>query len=316
MIRWILVLATALVFLNCATHKSVTPQTFDLDSPLSARAGVLIDTLAASKYYAEHNSWMREVFAGAFSEVTMVETMEEAREKNVDFVVVVDYEMDQRGSVMHAQAHVNAYRADHRPLFSDSNSVSSLNWWSLKNDYRNVAIKAFRPILNNMADRLQYAETAKVFGSYSTPGGDENATVPDSVRKVVALTDFAVNGVDMSLAENLHRYLQTALFRTNHFTLANRRELKKVMEEYLLREAGFCDETSCYSQIGQAVGADYLLTGNIGKVGQTYQITIKLINVATVTDDFVDTRLCRGCAEEGLFDEIESLVNHIVRRNL
>ncbi len=315
MIRLFLLIGLSLLMLGCATRKSITPSTFDLPTHVPVRAGVLIDTLIANKYHAEHNTWMREVFSGAFGEVTMVQDMQEAREKGVDFVLVVDYEMDHQGSVMHAEAAVRAYRADHRELFNDSNKVSALNWWSLQNDYRNVAIKAFTPILNNLAERLQFAENASAYGTYQVASEASHET-PDSLRKVIALTDFTVTGVDMALAENLNRYMQTALFRTNRYILANRSELRKVMEEFALQESGFCDETKCYSQIGQAVGADYLLVGNVGKVGETYQITIKLINVAFITDDFVDTRLCRSCAEDGLFDEIESLVSGMVQQEL
>jgi TolB-like protein len=142
--------------------------------------------------------------------------------------------------------------------------------------------------------------------AYSQTPEDKNR------KKVIAVADFTNHGVNENVVSNLNSYMQTVVYRTGLWTLANRAELKKMMDEYAVQQSGVCDETKCFADIGMAVGADYLLVGSVGKLGQTYQVSVKLVNVETVTDDFIESELCKGCPADDLPQIVETLVQKMV----
>lgn len=70
------------------------------------------------------------------------------------------------------------------------------------------------------------------------------------------------------------------LSRSTVFSIIERRNLEKLMEEYELSFSGFIDEETA-PQIGQIQGVELLLLGSVGEVDSGYLITARLVGVET-----------------------------------
>jgi len=70
--------------------------------------------------------------------------------------------------------------------------------------------------------------------------------------------------------------------QSSQFTLVTPEELGAIDEELKRQLSGGCDETSCIADIGGALGAKYMLTGGLNRLGNRYILTLKLIDIEKV----------------------------------
>ena len=103
---------------------------------------------------------------------------------------------------------------------------------------------------------------------------------PPEEKITVAVGDFENLGVpsyEISLLSDLYSY---SLLSTGVFRVLERKELKKVLSEQELQLSDISEEEGS-SEIGRILNSDYLSTGSIGKLGEQYIVTLKLIEIET-----------------------------------
>ena len=72
-----------------------------------------------------------------------------------------------------------------------------------------------------------------------------------------------------------------------------------------------CDDLACTAELGGALGVDAILAGNVGVLGTTYVLSLKLINTQDATV------LARGYDKvKGEPDELLDIIKDIVREML
>jgi len=74
--------------------------------------------------------------------------------------------------------------------------------------------------------------------------------------------------------------LEQELFITKKYTLVEREMMNTVLEEQGFQQSG-CTTDECAVQIGQLLGVQQLISGSIGKIGDIYSISIKIIDIET-----------------------------------
>lgn len=102
----------------------------------------------------------------------------------------------------------------------------------------------------------------------------------------ILVLDMTSTGVDPNLARNLSDILSLAVRRAApSATVIGQSEVSAMIAVEKQRDVLGCnDDVSCLAQIGGALGADRLVIGNIGKVGDVHLLTLKLIDAkASVT---------------------------------
>jgi hypothetical protein len=73
-----------------------------------------------------------------------------------------------------------------------------------------------------------------------------------------------------------------------------------------------CTETSCMSEIGGAIGADFLVSGDITQSGNVYIVQLQLINTREARVDSRTSREYQG-EPQGLFAELKVMAKILVR---
>ena len=99
-------------------------------------------------------------------------------------------------------------------------------------------------------------------------------------KPTVAIIDFDSHGIDISQVNMLVERLRTEIGNTKAVRLIERNAVDKIMEEQKFQLAGFTNNNIA-AQIGNLLGAQFMINGVIGKIGNKYTIDCKMFSVET-----------------------------------
>jgi tetratricopeptide (TPR) repeat protein len=131
-------------------------------------------------------------------------------------------------------------------------------------------------------------------------------------KTAAAVMDLrAEEGVSQSVSRTLSDYLRTELVSTDKFVLVTRENMEEVLKEQKFQLSG-CTDQECAVEAGKLIGVRKMFTGSIGKVGATYIINLKIIDVESGKIDRAETDQCAKCEEDFLIKSIKIIVDKIV----
>jgi len=134
----------------------------------------------------------------------------------------------------------------------------------------------------------------------------------DEPKTTAAVMDLqAQEGVSQGVSNVLSDYLRTQLVNTNKFTLVTRENMEQVLKEQNFQLSG-CTSQECIVQVGQPLGVRKIFAGSIGKVGATYVINLKIIDIESGKIEKAVTEECAKCEEDALLTSITNIANKIV----
>lgn len=126
----------------------------------------------------------------------------------------------------------------------------------------------------------------------------------EEVKIEAAVLNLKAVGVNETTAEILSENLRSILYASGRFEVMNREDMQSIMMEQHFQNSGNCDSRECIVQLGLVLGVDKIVNGSIGKLGSTYSITLKIIDIETAKNDKIITRN-EKCSEDELFDLIK-----------
>ncbi|MCH8838789.1 MAG: DUF2380 domain-containing protein [Candidatus Marinimicrobia bacterium] len=99
-------------------------------------------------------------------------------------------------------------------------------------------------------------------------------------KQTLAVLDFESRGISAVEAASLTDRLRTSLVRIGKVTVVERGQMQQVLQEQDFQLAG-CTSDECAVEVGQILGVNTVVAGSIGKVGSTYSIDIRTIDVGS-----------------------------------
>ena len=99
-------------------------------------------------------------------------------------------------------------------------------------------------------------------------------------REYIAVIDFEFIGVSKDDAKAITRRFTTEMIKLEVYQVLERIEMKKILEEQKFQYSG-CVDMKCAVEIGKMIGAKYMVVGSVSKVGDSYSIDSRMINVKT-----------------------------------
>jgi TolB-like protein len=96
--------------------------------------------------------------------------------------------------------------------------------------------------------------------------------------KVAVWSLQAAQGVSAGAVQILEDVVATELARTGRFQVVGRADLVAVLGYERQRQALGCTESACLAEIGGAVGADLVLSGQAGQLGSQYRLSLLLVD--------------------------------------
>ncbi|MCH7497940.1 MAG: hypothetical protein IH971_08820 [Candidatus Marinimicrobia bacterium] len=120
--------------------------------------------------------------------------------------------------------------------------------------------------------------------------------------KSLAVLDFEARGIASHEAASLTDWLRSDIVKISTVPVVERREMLSILREQDLQLTG-CVSDECVVKIGQILGVSHILAGSIGRVGSSFSIVSRTIDVET--GRIVDSvkRKYRGNID-GLYDEM------------
>ncbi|MFC1481780.1 CsgG/HfaB family protein [Candidatus Neomarinimicrobiota bacterium] len=130
------------------------------------------------------------------------------------------------------------------------------------------------------------------------------------VDESIAVMDLDGRGISNSEVLSLTDRLRTALVRTGKATVVERSQMQQVMAEQDFQMTG-CTTNECAIEIGQLLGVTRMVAGSIGKVGSTFSIDLRIIDIQTgrILESYA--RDYRG-EIDGLLNEMTSIAGLLV----
>jgi hypothetical protein len=100
------------------------------------------------------------------------------------------------------------------------------------------------------------------------------------VRQKVAVMDFKTVGDSIDLGEGAAEILRTTLIETGEYIVVERGMLNQVLEEQKLGLSGVVDQNTAVG-IGKILGAQLVAVGSVVKMGESYTLNIRFMDVET-----------------------------------
>lgn len=132
-------------------------------------------------------------------------------------------------------------------------------------------------------------------------GGKKKAAfvLPKGAKVSFAVLDLSPTGVSKEVADNLTQQLSAQIKRVEGASVVSRADLIAILSlEKLNQIMGEACDVSCVAELGGALGVDKLIGGSVGKLGESYFISLRLIDPATVRIDSRVTESFKGTEEQ------------------
>lgn len=117
-------------------------------------------------------------------------------------------------------------------------------------------------------------------------------------RMTIAVMELEVKGgLSANEASILTEKVREALFHTGKYTVLDRSSMDEILKEMGLSQTG-CTSVECIVNVGRVLSAQNMVAGYIGKIGTTYSMALRIINVQTGEIINMATVDCPGCQLE------------------
>lgn len=98
---------------------------------------------------------------------------------------------------------------------------------------------------------------------------------------LVAVTALQAKGVPESDASVLTDNIADELLKSGKVRVMERSQMDRILQEQGFQQSGTCDTSECAVQIGRLLGIERIVVGSVGKLGETYSLSIRMVDVGT-----------------------------------
>jgi len=103
---------------------------------------------------------------------------------------------------------------------------------------------------------------------------------PATEKRRVLVLDFTAEGVDAPTTRTLTAIVATAFARDQRYLVTSGADLRAAVDVESSRQAMACADESCMADLAGALGAELVVSGSVGKLGDLLIVTISLYDAA------------------------------------
>jgi TolB-like protein len=124
----------------------------------------------------------------------------------------------------------------------------------------------------------------------------------------IAVLDFAAReGLSQGEAASLSDVFSSQMVSTGNFVVIDRNRIKELLVEQGFQQSEACSQTECIVEAGKILKVAKMFAGSIGKVGNTYSISVQMIDVGTAQIQINKARTYEGKVDALATDIIPEL---------
>ena len=99
-------------------------------------------------------------------------------------------------------------------------------------------------------------------------------------QRTVAILDFEARGINTLEAATLTDRFTSEMAKTGAVRLVERNMVDEILTEQGFQQSG-CTSDECAVEVGALLGVQYMVSGSIGRLGETYTIDAKIVSIET-----------------------------------
>ncbi|MBI9105201.1 MAG: hypothetical protein JEZ04_00560 [Spirochaetales bacterium] len=96
----------------------------------------------------------------------------------------------------------------------------------------------------------------------------------------ITVLEFTTSGVSEAEMLIFIDYIASEITQNSNYTLIDRRQRVKILEELSFSNSG-CTDEECQLEIGKLLSANNIIVGSIGSIGSTYILNMQLVDIET-----------------------------------
>jgi len=135
-------------------------------------------------------------------------------------------------------------------------------------------------------------------------------------REKLAVMDLKGKyGVEEGLAEALSVLIRDTIHSFGDYEVLSKDDVEVIAERTAIRQNLGCDETQCLINIGRSLGTKFMVAGDISKLGNTYNFSLRLIDTMG-KDPGVKKRVNKDCkcTEDELIDTARLIASLLLEK--
>jgi TolB-like protein len=129
-------------------------------------------------------------------------------------------------------------------------------------------------------------------------------------KKYLAVMDLEGHGVPQTDLEVLTIHLRKEFSKMPQFVVIQENDIIDRLKTAGMLDAN-CHSDDCASNVGKALNAQLIVTGSVGKLGYTYTVDIRMIDIETSKIIGVATKNYKGILS-GLASSSNEMTNNLV----
>jgi TolB-like protein len=99
-------------------------------------------------------------------------------------------------------------------------------------------------------------------------------------KSSIAVLPLEESGISSSEARVLTDELRSVLVQSGNYIVLERNNMESILQEQGFQLSG-CTSTECAVEAGKLLGVEKMVTGSVGKIGELYNINVRLFDVGT-----------------------------------
>jgi TolB-like protein len=100
-----------------------------------------------------------------------------------------------------------------------------------------------------------------------------------------AVIDLVAKGVSKNTASSITDFIRSDFVDSGQFVVVERSQMSEILKEQGLQMSG-CTDNACAVEVGKLLSAKKILIGEVSKVGKTYYITIRIVDIEKGVAEF------------------------------
>jgi len=144
----------------------------------------------------------------------------------------------------------------------------------------------------------------------AAPAAPESAPARTATAAVLRFESARLDSSDLDV---LRDALSVELQNSRSIRVMERTQISRILAEQQFQTSGACDQSECAVEVGRILSVDDIVLGSVGKIGESWSMTLRLVSVQTgeVLASARDTR--SGSIESLLSESIPKLAREILQ---
>lgn len=97
----------------------------------------------------------------------------------------------------------------------------------------------------------------------------------------LGVSDFDARGLTKDESLIITDRIRSELIKTNKYKVMERSRMEEILKEQGFQVSGACSSSDCQIQMGQLLGIEQIITGEVGKFGELYTLSARVMDVAS-----------------------------------